>query len=125
VACARIVAKGEMPRFTASERRMRTSAAAPSEIELEFAAVTLPPSLNAGLGCGILSSFAFSGCSSCKTIRSAPLLLLTATGVISFAKLPSAITRCAHAHSLLKFKLRVRMAPSRQRRDEIPKPVGG
>ncbi len=36
---------------------MRTSAAAPSEMALELAAVTVPPSRNAGLSCGI-----FSGC---------------------------------------------------------------
>jgi hypothetical protein len=42
-------ASGLRPRRSASERRMRTSAAAPSEMALEFAAVTVPPSRKAGL----------------------------------------------------------------------------
>ena len=37
---------------------MRTSAAAPSEMALEFAAVTVPPSRNAGLRCGMRSGVA-------------------------------------------------------------------
>ena len=41
VACARMAAKGDRPLISASERRIRTRAAAPSEIELEFAAVTV------------------------------------------------------------------------------------
>ena len=45
-----------------------TSAAAPSDIELEFAAVTVPPSRNAGFSVGILSGRAFGGCSSVDTI---------------------------------------------------------
>ena len=56
------------------------SAAAPSEIELELAAVTVPPSLNMGFKKGILSGLAFCGCSSCETIRSLFLPSLTATG---------------------------------------------
>ena len=73
VAWALIVAKGARPRLSASERRMRTSAAAPSEIELEFAAVTVPPSRKTGFKKGILSSLALSGCSSCETILVAVL----------------------------------------------------
>ena len=49
---------------------MRTSAAAPSEMALEFAAVTVPPSRKAGLSCGIFSGVAFSGSSSWLTTRS-------------------------------------------------------
>ena len=43
------------------------SAAAPSEIELELAAVTVPPSRNAGLSVGIFSGRPFGGCSSVET----------------------------------------------------------
>ena len=52
------------PRFSAVERRISTSAAAPSEIELEFAAVTVPSLRNAGFSVGIFSRFALHGCSS-------------------------------------------------------------
>jgi len=41
-----------------------TTAAAPSEIELEFAAVTVPSLRNAGLSEEILSGDALAGCSS-------------------------------------------------------------
>ena len=50
--------------FFGFSARIMTSAAAPSEIELEFAAVTVPPSRNAGFEVGILSGRAFGGCSS-------------------------------------------------------------
>ena len=73
---------------------MSTSAAAPSEIEEEFAAVTVPPSRKAGFSVGILSSFALGGCSSAATTRSA-LPALTVTGVISLSKAPSAMAFCA------------------------------
>ncbi len=63
----RIAASGVKPRFSASDRRISTSAAAPSEIELALAAVTVPPSRKAGFRVGILSSFAFGGCSSLFT----------------------------------------------------------
>ena len=52
------------PSLSAVERRISTSAAAPSEIELELAAVTVPSFLKAGFSVGILSSWALSGCSS-------------------------------------------------------------
>ena len=39
-----------------------TSAAAPSEMELEFAGVTVPSFLKAGLSVGIFSIWAFGGC---------------------------------------------------------------
>lgn len=41
-----------------------TNAAAPSEIELELAAVIVPSLLKAGRKVGIFSRFAFNGCSS-------------------------------------------------------------
>ena len=76
----------------ASLSRVSTSAAAPSEIELELAAVTVPPSRNAGFSVGILSGLAFGGCSSAETIASL-LPALTATGAISAAKAPSRMAR--------------------------------
>ncbi|MNG04176.1 hypothetical protein D3C84_872890 [compost metagenome] len=48
-ACPWITANGFKPCCSAWERRISTSAAAPSEIELELAAVTVPPSRKAGL----------------------------------------------------------------------------
>jgi len=63
-------ASGARPLFFASLARIMTSAAAPSEIELEFAAVTVPPSRKAGLSVGILSGRAFGGCSSVETSAS-------------------------------------------------------
>ena len=79
-----------MPRLSASDRRISTSAAPPSEMELELAAVTVPPSRKAGLRPGILSGFAFSGCSSTATTVS-PWRVFTVTGSISAAKVPSSI----------------------------------
>ena len=59
-ACAKlavptILASGSSSRCFASLSRMRTSAAAPSEMELELAGVTVPPSRNAGLSLGIFA----------------------------------------------------------------------
>ena len=76
------------PRFSASLSRIRTSAAAPSEIELELAAVTVPPSRKAGFSVGILSGRALGGCSSVATSVS-DLPAFTLTGAISQAKSPS------------------------------------
>ena len=45
-----------------------TSAAAPSEIDVELAAVTVPPSRKAGFSVGILSGCALPGCSSSPTV---------------------------------------------------------
>ena len=63
-------------------------AAAPSEIELEFAAVTVPSLRNAGFSVGILSGDAFAGCSSFAMTVS-PLRPATVTGAISQSKVPS------------------------------------
>lgn len=73
---------------------MRTRAAAPSEMEEELAAVTVPPSRKAGLRVGILSSFALGGCSSAETTRS-DLPAFTVTGTISASNAPSAMAFCA------------------------------
>ena len=64
-------ASGVRPRLSASLSRISTSAAAPSEIEQELAAVTVPPSRKAGRSVGIFSGRAFGGCSSAAT-RSRP-----------------------------------------------------
>src|SRR5208282_2332719 len=74
-------ASGLAPRLSASLARIMTSAAAPSEIELEFAAVTVPPSRKAGFRVGILSGRAFGGCSSVETSAS-DLPAFTLTGAI-------------------------------------------
>ena len=76
VAWPTTTASGARPRFSAVERRIITSAAAPSEIELEFAAVTVPSLRNAGLSVGIFSRFALKGCSSFSTnVSSLPALI--------------------------------------------------
>ena len=73
---------------------MSTSAAAPSEIELELAAVTVPSLLKAGFSAGILSSCALGGCSSVET-RMSPLRPDSVTGAISQSKAPDLIAFCA------------------------------
>jgi hypothetical protein len=52
------------PFASAAPARHSTSAAAPSEIDEELAAVTVPPSRKAGFSCGIFSGRALPGCSS-------------------------------------------------------------
>src|SRR5689334_7392972 len=79
-----IRASGVSLRRLASLARISTSAAAPSEIELELAAVTVPPSRNAGLSLGILVASAVNGCSSRDT-STVPDRVLTASGTISLA----------------------------------------
>ena len=73
-----------------------TSAAAPSEIELELAAVTVPPSRKAGFSVGIFSGRALGGCSSVATSVS-DLPAFTLTGAISQAKSPCLIARLARS----------------------------
>src|SRR5262245_24386563 len=94
VAWPTTVASGASPRASALARRIITSAAAPSEIELEFAAVTVPSLRNAGLSVGIFSRFALNGCSSSSTNFSS-LPTLIARGAISQAKDPSLFAFCA------------------------------
>ena len=76
------------------ERRISTSAAAPSEIELEFAAVTVPSLRNAGFSVGTLSGEALAGCSS-LSITTSPFLPVTVTGAISQANVPSLLAASA------------------------------
>ncbi len=79
---------------------MSTSAAPPSEIELELAAVTVPPSRKAGLRWGILSMRALSGCSSLATSVS-PLRVFTVTGTTSPSKMPSSIAFLARPSEVM------------------------
>jgi hypothetical protein len=98
-ACETMRATGVTPRCLAVDSRISTSAAAPSEIDDEVAAVMVPSFLNAGLSDGILSSLALKGCSS-RSILVSPLADATLTGAISQAKLPSslaALARCVLA----------------------------
>ena len=73
---------------------MSRSAAAPSEIELELAAVTVPSARNAGFSVGILSRLALNGCSS-VSMNFCSLPALTASGVSSHANQPSRLAFCA------------------------------
>jgi hypothetical protein len=59
-----IRAIGLTPRRAAVDSRISTSAAAPSEMLDDVAAVIVPSFLNAGFRPGILSSLALNGCSS-------------------------------------------------------------
>jgi hypothetical protein len=65
-----IVATGLRPELRAVEARIMTSAAAPSEIDEELAAVTVPSLRKAGFSVGIFSSCALKGCSSLSTTTS-------------------------------------------------------
>src|SRR5438132_11151642 len=94
VAWPAMSASGARPRRSAVERRISTSAAAPSEIELELAAVTVPSWRNAGFSVGILSRLALNGCSSIS-MNFSSLPALTAIGVISQANQPSRFAFCA------------------------------
>ena len=99
-ACPWITAKGLRPRLSASDSRISNNAAAPSEIELELAAVTVPPSRNAGLRLAILSSLAFGGCSSWRMVFCS-LPTVTCTGTISLAKLPWVMASCARVREAM------------------------
>ena len=80
-------ASGFAPRFFASDSVINTSAAAPSEIDDEVAAVTVPSLLNAGRSVGIFSMLTLKGVSSSFTISS-PLRPFTVTGAISSVNPP-------------------------------------
>ena len=64
-----------------------TNAAAPSEMELELAAVTVPSLVNAGRNVGIFSGLALPGPSSVSTTTS-PFRVLIVTSTISSLKPP-------------------------------------
>ena len=78
------------PSALATLSRVMTTAAAPSEIEAEDAAVIVPSLAKAGFRLGIFSGMALPGCSS-SLIVSTPLRVVTSTGVISALKAPEAM----------------------------------
>ena len=84
VAWPTIRASGSRPLSSASEHSRR--AEAPSEMELELAAVMVPSALKAGRSVGIRSTFALPGCSSSETV-----LLPITKGAISAVSSPSSI----------------------------------
>jgi hypothetical protein len=81
-----MIASGESP-FSASAAAHRASAAAPSEIELEMAAVTVPSFLRR-FEARNFSGLALPGCSS-LSMTDSPLRPLTVTGAISQLNEPS------------------------------------
>ena len=85
--CSIIRAIGLISLLLASLSRIIIIAEAPSEIELAFAAVTVPSFAKAGRKAGIFSGRALPGCSS-VSITISPLRFFTVTGVISFLKWP-------------------------------------
>ena len=85
---------GMQPSFFAVDSRINTSAAAPSLIDDDDAAVMVPSFLKAAFSVGILSSRAFSGPSS-LSMTTSPLRPDTVTGAISHANEPSAVAACA------------------------------
>ena len=89
LACPSTRARTGSPRARASLSRISTSAAAPSEIEDELAAVTVPSLRKAGFSVGIFSGRAVRGCSSSAT-SDVPPRPVTSTGAISAAKAPDA-----------------------------------
>src|SRR3954466_1695800 len=93
-------ASGARPRRSAVERRIITSAAAPSEIELELAAVTVPSLRKAGLRAGIFSKLALKGCSS-VSMNFSSLPCLMAIGVVSQANQPSLFAFCARSSEVM------------------------
>ena len=108
------------------ERRIITSAAAPSEIEDEFAAVTVPSLRKAGLSVGIFSRLALNGCSS-FSMNFSSLPTLIASGVVSQANQPSLFAFCARwSEVIAKWSCASRVKRVRSRR--IPRrtcPSGG
>ena len=88
LAYARIRASGLRPRSEAVAALITTSAAAPSEIEEELAAVTVPSLLKAGFIVVILLTSQVPGVSSRATTVS-PLRPFTVTGVTSTSNSPA------------------------------------
>ena len=85
--CAIIFARGLKPLLSIKALLATATLDAPSDIELEFAAVTVPSLTKAGFNVLILSRFDLKGCSSLETIIE-PFLFLTSTGTISQSKVP-------------------------------------
>ena len=76
------------PSFLATDSRVITKAAAPSEIEEALAAVMVPSLEKAGFRVGILAGSAFQGLFVLRHNVSTPLRVATSTGVISRSKAP-------------------------------------
>ncbi len=98
----RILAIGFKPFSATAVSLASTNAEAPSEIELELAAVTVPSALNAGFSWGILSILAFPGCSSVSMMVS-PLRCLTVTGAISAVSAPDSIAAMARRNEPIAY----------------------
>src|ERR1700730_12094820 len=82
------------PLRAAIESRVRITAAAPSEMLAELAAVTVPSFLKDGFSEGILAMSRVEGVSSVSTSRS-PLRVFAVTAAISDRKLPLATAALA------------------------------
>ena len=80
-------ASGFKPRDVAKDSRASTTAAAPSEMLAELAAVTVPSFLKAGLSAGIFDTSIVEGVSSLSMIAS-PLRVLVVTGATSSENAP-------------------------------------
>ncbi len=91
-----IRAMGVAPSRSAAAWLERISAEAPSEMELELAAVMVPSLAKAGRRARILSSLAWKGCSSWSTTLS-PWRLLTVTGAISASRWPALVASMARS----------------------------
>ena len=100
VVCATTLQSGVKPRAFAVDNFIITNAAAPSEIELELAAVIVPSFLNAALSEGILSGRALPGCSSVSMVTSLRRLTKV-TGAISFLNAPDSIASFARDNDLI------------------------
>ena len=88
-----------------------TIAAAPSEMDEEAAAVTVPSLRNTGLSAGIFSMSSAKGVSSCDRTCS-PLRVFRVTGAISATKSPSRTARCARrTDSVAKASCMARVKP--------------
>ena len=90
-----------MPALPASDSLMTTSAAAPSEIELELAAVTVPSLRNAGFSCGILLEVRLERL--LVVFRPTSPCALHVTATISFANAPSRIASCARVSESIAY----------------------
>ena len=88
VVCPTIRAIGERPCLSAWEARIKTIAAAPSDIDDELAAVTVPFFAKAALSVGIRSISTAKGPSS-LSMMTLPARLVTLTGITSQSKPPS------------------------------------
>src|SRR3982750_391215 len=95
-------AMGARPRAFAVLSRINTSAAAPSEMLDEVAAVMAPSFLKAGLSDGILSSLALKGCSS-NLMTVSPLGELSVTGAISQSKAPLSLAALARLVDVMAY----------------------